>query len=79
MPIYCKIHPDEKLTLFCDHCDELSCRDCAISKHRQCSCNFISDVEQEFREEFSEKIDQSEEHLMNLTGCLANARQLFDR
>ena len=65
---YCKKHPDEKLTLFCDHCECLACRDCAIATHRGHSCNFITDVEAEFREEFADKIDRSEEKLMNLTG-----------
>ena len=64
----CKKHPDEKLTLFCDHCECLACRDCAIATHRGHSCNFITDVEAEFREEFADKIDRSEEKLMNLTG-----------
>ena len=70
---YCKKHPDEKLTLFCDHCECLACRDCAIATHRGHSCNFITDVEAEFREEFADKIDRSEEKLMNLTG-----KGLFD-
>ena len=65
---FCKKHPDEKLTLFCDHCECLACRDCAIATHRGHSCNFITDVEAEFREEFADKIDRSEEKLMNLTG-----------
>ena len=65
---YCQKHPDEKLTLFCDHCECLACRDCAIATHRGHSCNFITDVEAEFREEFADKIDRSEEKLMNLTG-----------
>ena len=33
-PIYCKTHPDEKVSLFCDNCNTLACRDCAISIHR---------------------------------------------
>ena len=65
---YCQKHPDEKLTLFCDHCECLTCRDCAIVTCRGHSCNFITDVEAEFREEFADKIDRSEEKLMNLTG-----------
>ena len=29
---YCKIYPNEKLTLYCETCDKLNCRDCQLSK-----------------------------------------------
>ena len=29
---YCKIYPNEKLTLYCETCDILNCRDCQLSK-----------------------------------------------
>ena len=32
---YCTVHKNEKLTLFCETCDSLNCRDCQLSeKHR---------------------------------------------
>merc|ERR1739838_730463 len=73
-PIYCKTHPDEKVSLFCDNCDTLACRDCAISIHRGHSCNFISEVETEFRAEFDEKIDESAQKMMSLNDYLEDIR-----
>ena len=82
-PIYCSTHSDERVSLYCDNCETLACRDCAISVHRGHSCNFIADVESEFRSEFAETIDQSEQKMMSLNGewmelCLALHWCLFE-
>ena len=41
-------------------------RSCKIHE----SCNFVTDVEDEFRSEFEEKIDESEHKMMSLNGKL---------
>ena len=39
---YCSQHHNERLTLYCESCDILNCRDCQLSeRHRNCKYRFI--------------------------------------
>jgi tripartite motif-containing protein 33 len=31
----CRVHPKEKLTLFCEKCELLTCRDCQLLQHQE--------------------------------------------
>ncbi|XP_065215933.1 E3 ubiquitin-protein ligase TRIM33-like [Planococcus citri] len=42
--IACSTHPQEKLTLFCETCDKLTCRDCQLTEHRQHNYKFIDEI-----------------------------------
>lgn len=33
-PVFCEIHKQEPLKLFCETCDRLTCRDCQLLKHK---------------------------------------------
>lgn len=33
-PMFCDIHKQELLKLFCETCDVLTCRDCQLVKHK---------------------------------------------
>lgn len=33
-PVFCNIHKQEPLKLFCETCDRLTCRDCQLLKHK---------------------------------------------
>lgn len=33
-PMFCDIHKQEPLKLFCETCDVLTCRDCQLVKHK---------------------------------------------
>lgn len=33
-PVFCDIHKQEPLKLFCETCDRLTCRDCQLLKHK---------------------------------------------
>lgn len=33
-PVFCDIHKQEPLKLFCETCDLLTCRDCQLVKHK---------------------------------------------
>ncbi|XP_013178808.1 PREDICTED: transcription intermediary factor 1-beta-like, partial [Papilio xuthus] len=32
--MFCRDHPQERLSLFCETCDRLTCRDCQLQHHR---------------------------------------------
>ncbi|KAG7304650.1 hypothetical protein JYU34_009991 [Plutella xylostella] len=42
--IYCTEHPQERLTLFCETCDRLTCRDCQLKHHRDHKYQFSSEM-----------------------------------
>ncbi|KAG8222694.1 hypothetical protein J437_LFUL002751, partial [Ladona fulva] len=45
----CHIHHQEKLTLFCETCDRLTCRDCQLTSHRDHKYKFINEIANETR------------------------------
>ncbi|KAL0273288.1 UNVERIFIED_CONTAM: hypothetical protein PYX00_005994 [Menopon gallinae] len=51
--ILCSVHPQEQLTLFCEVCDRLTCRDCQLSEHRDHRYKFIHEIATETRENIS--------------------------
>lgn len=34
-PVFCPIHKQEPLKLFCETCDTLTCRDCQLLEHKE--------------------------------------------
>lgn len=51
--IFCAIHPNEKLSLFCENCDKLTCRDCQLTEHRQHKYKFTHEIASDTRKYIS--------------------------
>jgi len=49
-PLFCKVHPSEKLKLFCANCDKLTCRDCQLVEHKDHRYQFIDEAASKHRE-----------------------------
>lgn len=43
-PLYCSMHPHERLSLFCENCDKLTCRDCQLTEHRDHKYKFTHEI-----------------------------------
>ncbi|KAK2917598.1 transcription intermediary factor 1-alpha-like [Channa argus] len=43
-PVFCDIHKQEPLKLFCETCDLLTCRDCQLVKHKDHNYRFLEDA-----------------------------------
>ncbi|KAK5927673.1 hypothetical protein CgunFtcFv8_012806 [Champsocephalus gunnari] len=43
-PVFCEIHKQEPLKLFCETCDLLTCRDCQLVKHKDHNYQFLEDA-----------------------------------
>ncbi|KAF1386989.1 hypothetical protein PFLUV_G00100590 [Perca fluviatilis] len=43
-PMFCDIHKQEPLKLFCETCDLLTCRDCQLVKHKDHNYQFLEDA-----------------------------------
>ncbi|XP_014377211.2 transcription intermediary factor 1-beta isoform X5 [Alligator sinensis] len=42
--VYCSVHKQEPLVLFCDTCDTLTCRDCQLNAHKDHQYQFLEDA-----------------------------------
>ena len=49
-PLYCKVHPQEQLRLFCANCEKLTCRDCQLIEHKDHRYQFIDEAASRHRE-----------------------------
>lgn len=47
--LMCTSHPQEKLSLFCETCDKLTCRDCQLVDHRDHKYKFAHEIATETR------------------------------
>ncbi|KAM7363168.1 tripartite motif-containing protein bonus isoform 6-T6 [Cochliomyia hominivorax] len=45
----CVLHPQEKLSLYCETCEKLTCRDCQLSDHRDHKYKFAHEIATETR------------------------------
>lgn len=54
----CHLHPQEKLSLFCETCDKLTCRDCQLSDHRDHKYKFAHEIATETRHALSTLVSE---------------------
>jgi len=54
---YCDVHRNEKLTLFCESCDTLNCRDCQLSeRHRNHKYRYSHEVAPEIKSQLMQSV-----------------------
>ncbi|XP_030628991.1 transcription intermediary factor 1-alpha [Chanos chanos] len=66
-PVFCDVHKQEPLKLFCETCDRLTCRDCQLLKHKDHNYQFLEDAYRNHRE-----------HLENMTHQLQEKRKAIE-
>ncbi|XP_030369843.1 transcription intermediary factor 1-alpha isoform X2 [Scaptodrosophila lebanonensis] len=54
----CQMHTQEKLSLFCETCDKLTCRDCQLSDHRDHKYKFAHEIATESRQALSTLVSE---------------------
>ncbi|XP_017849523.1 transcription intermediary factor 1-alpha isoform X2 [Drosophila busckii] len=54
----CQLHSQEKLSLFCETCDKLTCRDCQLSDHRDHKYKFAHEIATESRQALSTLVSE---------------------
>uniref|UniRef100_UPI00398F0D73 E3 ubiquitin-protein ligase TRIM33 isoform X2 n=1 Tax=Pristiophorus japonicus TaxID=55135 RepID=UPI00398F0D73 len=43
-PVFCPVHKQEQLKLFCETCDKLTCRDCQLLEHKEHRYQFLEEA-----------------------------------
>lgn len=57
--LYCNIHTKEKLYLYCETCDQLTCRDCQLSPlHQDHKHRYLNEAAEYQRYQFQAKLDK---------------------
>ena len=58
---FCKDHPKEELAFFCEHEEDVICRDCALVTHKEHKYSFIRDVQDQLKQKLQEDLRDIEE------------------
>ncbi|XP_069019024.1 transcription intermediary factor 1-alpha-like [Embiotoca jacksoni] len=66
-PMFCDIHKQEPLKLFCETCDLLTCRDCQLAKHKDHNYQFLEDAYKNHKQ-----------HMESMTQQLQEKRKLIE-
>ncbi|XP_051237778.1 transcription intermediary factor 1-alpha-like isoform X2 [Dicentrarchus labrax] len=66
-PMFCDIHKQEPLKLFCETCDLLTCRDCQLVKHKDHNYQFLEDAYKNHKQ-----------HMENMTHQLQEKKKLIE-
>ncbi|XP_056603930.1 transcription intermediary factor 1-alpha [Triplophysa dalaica] len=60
-PVFCDVHKQEPLKLFCETCDRLTCRDCQLLKHKDHNYQFLEDAYKNHKEHLESMTCQLQE------------------
>uniref|UniRef100_A0A8C3G6F0 RING-type E3 ubiquitin transferase n=1 Tax=Cyclopterus lumpus TaxID=8103 RepID=A0A8C3G6F0_CYCLU len=60
-PVFCDIHKQEPLKLFCETCDLLTCRDCQLVKHKDHNYQFLEDAYKSHKQHMESMTHQLQE------------------
>ncbi|XP_038075975.1 E3 ubiquitin-protein ligase TRIM33-like isoform X2 [Patiria miniata] len=43
-PLFCSVHRQEQLKLYCETCEKLTCRDCQLQEHKEHKYQFVGEI-----------------------------------
>ena len=61
--LYCSLHQEKKLKLYCETCHELICSNCIVKKHRDHHYDLVCDTFEKHEAEITTSLDKIEETL----------------
>ena len=63
--MFCTVHKNEQLKLFCETCDKLTCRDCQLEEHKDHKYQFLSEAIRQQRENIQNAVVKLKQKLGN--------------
>jgi tripartite motif-containing protein 2/3/tripartite motif-containing protein 71 len=74
--LYCSLHPDKELELYCETCGELICHNCTVNKHckPEHKYDLVGDTFQQHKAEITASLEPVEKQL----GVVSKALEQFD-
>ncbi len=74
----CEKHDGEILKLFCQTCDQLICRDCAIIDHRDHKYTFVKEIFPAVKEEIEDIVKKSRRYILALESSIETIKKQED-
>ncbi|XP_068572968.1 transcription intermediary factor 1-alpha isoform X2 [Cebidichthys violaceus] len=73
-PVFCDIHKQEPLKLFCETCDRLTCRDCQLLKHKDHNYQFLDDAYRNHKqhlENMTQQLQEKRKAIEDVSSCIS--------
>uniref|UniRef100_A0A672Z4H3 RING-type E3 ubiquitin transferase n=1 Tax=Sphaeramia orbicularis TaxID=375764 RepID=A0A672Z4H3_9TELE len=80
-PVFCDIHKQEPLKLFCETCDRLTCRDCQLLKHKDHNYQFLEDAYRNHRlylENMTQQLQEKRKAIEEVSNFITSGLQQVD-
>ncbi|XP_054480374.1 transcription intermediary factor 1-alpha isoform X2 [Anoplopoma fimbria] len=77
-PVFCDIHKQEPLKLFCETCDRLTCRDCQLLKHKDHNYQFLDDAYRNHKqhlENMTQQLQEKRKAIEDVSSCISTGLQ----
>uniref|UniRef100_A0A3Q3JKF4 RING-type E3 ubiquitin transferase n=1 Tax=Monopterus albus TaxID=43700 RepID=A0A3Q3JKF4_MONAL len=81
-PVFCDIHKQELLKLFCETCDLLTCRDCQLVKHKDHNYQFLEDAyknHKQHMESMTHQLKEKKKLIEEVSNSIKNGLVLADQ
>ncbi|XP_056132586.1 transcription intermediary factor 1-alpha [Lampris incognitus] len=80
-PVFCDVHKQEPLKLFCETCDRLTCRDCQLLKHKDHNYQFLEDAyrnHKQYLENMTQQLQEKRKAIEEVSTCINSGLQQVD-
>lgn len=74
--LFCKVHPEEKMVYYCVECNQLICKHCNLTAHKNHASKHASEVASKLRNKLKRKSEHREHK--NYLVWLAERREMFN-